>query len=408
MTGCCLVLWGVPAAVSALFLAAAAAGATALSAQGPSAGPDAVATRQVEGGRMQVRWRQAKEQLSVDFPFGAAGKPRSLAFAAGKGDLVRVAAHAAGSPPELPERGGFGEELRTVELTTRALGDVHAEVAAKLRDDSPAVDTPADDTPADYRVSIRVTAGNGCERYGLVARYREGQGCYFFSVEPATGLVRIERWHGADHFVVRQLQVDALMRGSGKAREHTLSFEVLGFRLQAFVDDRPVLQVLDGGLPVGAPGRAWVGARPEFGDVAIAPPSEPLPSAAIVRSAGAQKASRATLYAAATASPGSVYVIELALDRPHPWVPRSVSGFEPWICQRPAAPTVLWAEPRGSLGNRCLGELGYEGLIAADIRWPDASKCSALRGLCALVRVQIATAGGERLIEQTPAVSLTF
>lgn len=326
----------------------------------------------------------AGEEVGVHFPFDGLGKPASLRFVVPDGADVRVGVAAAGAPPSLPE-GSFGADARATVLATRD-GDVSAEL---LSGD--------EHSPRDYRVSVKVTSfAPETGRFGVVARHGDGQGRYLFSIDRDAKLARLERWHGDSHFVVQRAELAEV-----PADGCTLALEVTGFRLQAFVDERAVLRTLDGGLPGGAPGLAWTGARPGFGELELAPPAATLGSAALVQLDG-----EAVLHAAvAEATPGSLYAIELALDRPHAWVPLSPSGFEPWVCQRPAAPVVMWGDIAGSIGDATVGEVSPEGGISARLRWPQLPQ---LRGLSVLVRAQVATADGVMLTEQTPSVGLRF
>ena len=64
----------------------------------------------------------------------------------------------------------------------------------------------------------------------------------------------------------------------------------------------------------------------------------------IASAAVVQRAGSATFHAAVTVPPGNQHVLRLELDRPHPVVPRSPAGLEPWLLQRPAAPEILLAD----------------------------------------------------------------
>ena len=97
--------------------------------------------------------------------------------------------------------------------------------------------------------------------------------------------------------------------------------------------------------------------------------------------------------------------MELSLDRPHAWIPRSPGGFEPWLRQPLAAPVVAWGDWRGSLGARTVSEVDADGAVRMELRWP---LLPALSGRVALARVCVATADGGAVIERSPPVRLVF
>lgn len=355
---------------------------------------------QLEGGRMQARVAarhvlskgraqtlELAGRVDVDFPANADGKPRSLSLDVAAGERVRVAVSAAGPASELPLT-SFGAQLRDVVLATKD-GDYRASVYRE-----------AEQAPADYVVQAGFATADATRSFGLLARYREGQGGYLFVFDRERREVRFERWLGRDHFVV------ARATGVRAAPLTRLAFEVRGFALRGFVDDRLVLRAFDGASPTGAPGWAWTGARPACDGFGLRPPMPALPSAALVQANGA-----ARLYARATAPPGSLFVVELVLDRPHGWLPFEVNGFEPWLLQRPAAPEVCrtgWRVDQGEglgLHRIGVGEVPTDGAIELGLQWP---RRPALAGRVALVKVAVATADGTRLVQRLPGVAIRF
>lgn len=324
-------------------------------------------------------------KAAVHFPRNANGKPRSLSFDVADGSRVNVAvadAVEASSKKRIVDvfgdkafEGTLGSKARELPFHVHTSGSGDSELR-------------------DYRLSVTVTRAKGADAFGIVARHHEERGCYLFSVDWQAGKVRLERWMGKDHVVVRQ--ADAPWLGG----EHTLALQVHGFRMQCCVDDEVVLQSFDGALTGGAPGLAWVGERPKFESFGLAPVADPLASAALV-----QGERRATLHTAVAASPGHFAVLELSLDRPHPWVPLTVAGVEPPMRQPPCAPTVLLGDWRDSLGKNTICEVEFDGTASADLVWPDLT---ALRGQAALVRLVLVSPDGEKVSGRTPAVTVIF
>ncbi|MGK0301508.1 MAG: hypothetical protein ACI89X_002387 [Planctomycetota bacterium] len=332
-------------------------------------------------------------KTSVHFPSNANGKPMSLQFETSRSSRVDVAvAPAAAATARKLEP--FGEQAFQGALVTKARETpihVHTIGAAgvELRD---------------YRVSVTVNSGNSnsdnsnsnnsAEAFGIVARHHEKHGCYLFLIDWKANKIRLERWMGSDHMIVRQLNAPWL------SAQHTLTMQVDGFRLKCSVDDEVVLHSFDGALGGGAPGVAWVGERPTIGDLMLEPIAAPLASAALV-----QNGNRAHLYAATPVPPGHLHVLELALDRPHPWVPRSPAGCEPYLDQAWSAPTVLWGDWRNSLGPNSIGEVGVDGTLTSELVLPDLP---ALRLHCVLARALLITPDGESIVGVTPSVRVAF
>ncbi|MCK5942290.1 MAG: hypothetical protein KAI24_10005 [Planctomycetes bacterium] len=318
---------------------------------------------------------------AVHFPNRANGKPQSLQFAVPDGASVVLGVEPAGPAPRrgvtIDGEGAFAGTLTVGGRDT----PIHVQTTG-------AADTAA----SDYRLSATVTATDGCEMFALVARHHAEQGCYLFAIDWRAGKVRLERVMGGDHFVVREADVPKL------GEKHTLTLQVHGFRIEGLVDDAPLVRSFDGAISQGAPGVAWSGERPEVGEVWLEEPAEPLASAALVQAGG-----RATLHASVPQHPSGLAIVELRLDRPHRWVPRSPGGFEPWLRQPFAAPVIAWGDWRGSLGGVTITEVGFDGEVSIELRLPDLP---ALRLQAALLRLLIATPDGDAIVGATPSVGL--
>ena len=99
-----------------------------------------------------------------------------------------------------------------------------------------------------YRVSVTVHSNRDVKVFGLVTRHHKEHGCYLFSVDWQASKIRLERWMGNDHMVVRQIEAPWL------SSKHTLAMQVDGFRLECLVDDEVVLNLFDGAIRDGSPG----------------------------------------------------------------------------------------------------------------------------------------------------------
>lgn len=323
--------------------------------------------------------------VAVHFPRNANGKPRSLSFSAPDGALVNVGVRdAIEAPVKARVVDVFGEKAYSGTLATKA-----RELPFHLHTSG-----SGDAELRDYRATVTVTRRDGMEAFGIVARHHQDRGCYLFSIDWSAKKVRLERWMGKDHLVVRQMDAPWL------AGRHTLSLQVHGFRMQCAIDDEVVLHSFDGALTSGAPGLAWVGARPELGTFSVASVADPLASAALV-----QEKRRATLHTSVAVAPGHMAVLQLSLDRPHPWVPVTVGGVEPSLMQPPSAPTILLGDWRNSLGNNSISEVGFDGTATAELVWPNLV---ALRGQAALAQMVLVTPDGTSITARTPAVTVIF
>lgn len=319
----------------------------------------------------------------LHFPTNAHGKPLSLKLAIPTNTCVDI-----GVASALP--------ARAQKLQLFAAGGSDSTLMAKTYAMPIHVHTMGlvDAELSDYRVSISVETVVDARMFGIVARHRESSGCYLFSADWQAQVLRLERWMGADHSVIGKVDAPWLLP------QHRLTLQVDGFRLQCLVDDEVVLQCLDGALGNGAPGVAWVGNRPKVGDLMIESVAHPLASAALV-----QGQQRAKLYSSVPFAPGHLYMLELSLDRPHPWVPRSAAGFELSLMQPLAAPVILWADWRASFGRDTVGEVGLNGSVTCGIELPDLL---TLRANVALARILIVAPNGSAVVGVTPSVRVCF
>jgi len=347
--------------------------------------------------RTQIQLRPGKQitiasgETAVHFPSNANGLPASLKFAAAAGARVNIGIAAASAV-----------ETRT--LQPFATTSFEGTLVSKARENAIQVRTTgaADAELRDYRVSVTVAAGGesgsdsggDSKMFGIVTRHHETHGCYVFSIDWQDHKVRLERWMGGHHMVLRQLDAPWL------TARHTLTMQVEGFRLQCAVDGEVLVHSFDGALGGGAPGIAWVGKQPITGDLLLEPVAAPLASSALV-----QEGNRAQFHAAVPVAPGHIYVLELALDRPHPWVPRSDALLEPSLMQPAAAPIVHWGDWRNSIGSNVIGEVAIDGTVTCELHLPDLP---ALRLETVLARVLLVTPDGASIVGVTPSVRVDF
>jgi hypothetical protein len=319
-------------------------------------------------------------QYDVHFGTDAAGKPLSLSFAVPEHAVVAVAVAPASAVPAraVPLDGDGWTE-------TRGGGGSKASWVARCTG-------PADATS--YRVVATCSGGSASSVCGVVARWLDDKQHYRFVWDRAAGELRLERQFG-DGVIV-------LARGTAPGTDqdpHTLALQVDGFRLQATFDDALVLQSFDGAFPRGAAGTFSAGDAVTWHALAIEPPAAPRGSSALVRDQ-----SQASFHAATELPRGHFHVLELCLDRPHALVPRSNNGQEVALLQEPAAPRVLLADWRNSLGQSSLGEVPRDGAFVSELCWPELR----LQGQAVLVRALLVSADGEAVVGATPAVPLLF
>lgn len=315
-----------------------------------------------------AQWLQGPHATATGLPAGdydvhfgadADGKPRSLHLRVPDGAAVFVAtaaaAPAAGERVELPGPPG----------SVRCAGA--------------AADTG-------YRVVADVVAASE-GAVDLVARCRGEAQFYRFVADRPANEFRLERALGGEPLVLARAPMPA-----ADSVAHTMALQASGFRLQASWDEAVVLQVLDGGLSAGAFGSS------AFAHVTRQPIAEPRASSAlVVTTTGAE------LTAAVTVVPDHLYSVELTLDRAHPPLPSTEGGGEPWLLLPPAAPVVMQADWRGSLGPGGLGRVSVDGTLACELQLPPRL---ALRKQVALVRAVLAAPDGSQIVGCTPALPL--
>lgn len=243
---------------------------------------------------------------------------------------------------------------------------------------------------ADYRVTVRGVGTGAQGAFGVVARFVDERQHYRFLWDRQKGELRLERQLGDAAYVLAKRPAPP-----PDDQPHTLALQVEGFRVMAFCDDAPVVQVLDGAIGRGDPGVWQQGETVTWQSFAVQSPAAPRASSALV------VAGRVAHYQAATAvAAGHWYAVSLALDRPTPLVPLTAEGCEPWLLQRSASPQVLLADWRGSLGPGTLGEVPRDGRIEAELLVPELF---ALRLQSLLVRAELWSADGGQRIGLTPA-----
>lgn len=362
------------AASAAISVAACGQSAWQLEGNGPRARAVGPSRSMVEAGEVRMLDPGA---YRVHFAATASGKPGSLRLAAPVGSAV-VLGVARGEP----DRGAplaLADEPQSCALGSAWRMQSGVGAAATARD---------------RRLSVTAQRGARTDALALLARANGDGSCYAFVLDWGEAEARLERVLGGDRLVLRRAP---LPDGAERAE---VALQTDGFRLEGLLDDAPLVRCFDGAISEGACGVAWRGPRPALQDLAAGPPCEPLASAAVVQTARA-----ATLHAWTPTPPGSLAVLELSLDRPHAWIPRSPGGFEPWLRQPLAAPVVAWGDWRGSLGARTVSEVDADGAVRMELRWP---LLPALSGRIALARVCVATADGGAVIERSPPVRLTF
>ena len=320
---------------------------------------------------------------AVHFAATAAGKPRSLALDVAAGSRVVIgvagAAPAVEQPISLDGAGAFAGPLEP----TWGAPPVQVRAAA-----------PGAATARDGRLSAWVSRVEGARWFALAGRFSAGGGGYLFVLDWEEQEVRLERLLGLDRVVLARAPAPA------PRREVAMALQLEGFRLQGILDEEVLVRAFDGAVSSGALGVAWAGEAPGWEGLRLAPPAKPAASVAVV-----QRGRAAQVYGAVPQQPGSIALLELALDRPHGWIPRSVGGFEPFLRQPPAAPVILQADVRGSLGAGALAEVDAAGELRAALRWPDLP---ALRLHVALVRWRIVDAAGDATVAVTPSAKLRF
>lgn len=354
--------------------------ATTLSAQASwtlVAGATSVRLQAVDGEPVRTNGPRATlaagpaGDCKVTFAADALGRPLPLAFPVAVGESVQLALWPAGprSSTAVPLDGDRWQQ----------------------HDGEWCVRTTKDGANGSQSVALTTTAADGTTGLGLVVRWRSPENWCRCVWDLERGELRYERSLGGRITTMARTPLAA------DRREHTLELQVTGFRVQAFVDDVPALSCFDGGSAPGAFGPCHRGAAPTIRSLAIAEPSQASASIAVVHGGTASR-----LHAALPWSPGQTFVVELALDRPHPLV-LAPNGFESLFLLRPAAPQVVLGDWRGSLGRCTTGQLGRDGELHCEL--PPA--CKGLLGQAALVRV-LAIAGGEVVVDSSPPVAVRW
>ncbi len=328
------------------------------------AGDAATATGHLLAGNARTATPLPVGECALHFAVGAHGKPGSLALTVADGDDVLVAADGAGSSADRRIDLGATAAWQSVDGGRIAIG-------APLRAS---------------RCTARV--GVGSDACALVARWSDAENNYRFVWDRPRHELRLERRMG-------DLRVLAQGPAPADGGEHELVLQVDGFRLAAFFDDVPVLAALDGALIEGGVGVLGAGPWQQF---AVGAPAAPAASAALVVRPGS-----ARYHAFVNVSPGHLYVVELALDRPGPARVPGLDGDALQLLGPPPLPGILRGDWRMSLGPNAIGEVGVNGRFAAEIRWPEVPR---LVGEGVLVRAALVSANGEVVAGWSPAVDL--
>lgn len=314
-------------------------------------------------------------KYAVHFAADALGKPRSLAFAVADGADVRVVRAAAA--PAVASDVAIDEAAAWRAFTGGAAPD---EWRARC--------TGTEVTACRVDATFVVPAGGG--RVGLVARWLDPRQHYRCVWDCSRGELRLERQHGDAVIQLGRAAVPA----AGPGEVHSLAMQIEGFRIAVSRDDEVVLQAFDGAFTSGACGTWSAGDDVQWQRFAIGVPAPMRASVAIV-----QHEHEAVFHAAVTTPPGGFHVLELSLDRAHPPLPVTAAGIEPGLLQGCAAPRIVIADWRNSLGDGVLGEVPADGMFASTLQVP-----TNLHGQCAMVRALLVSADGEAIEQATPAV----
>ncbi|MCA8963566.1 MAG: hypothetical protein H6838_03355 [Planctomycetes bacterium] len=317
-------------------------------------------------------------------------------FATGNGEfVVHFAADAAGKPGSL-RLGDVHDAL--VQVAVDVVGPAPGEVLAfdapvwrEQRVDGAVTRLVGERDVKNVRLAAELRADTDAEVVGLIVRAQSDGGHYRYEWDRGAHEHRLLRRMGGNDLVLARAE-DAT-----GAPPHRVALQADGFRLQVCCDDAVVLQALDGGFEDGMVGTWQRGGAPAWAEVRVQAPALPRASAALVRTAAG-----ATLHAWVPSPPGSISVLELRLDRPHPLVPMGPAG-ELWLLQPTVGPVLARGDWRNSLGSASIGEVDREGLVRAEVALTDLP---ALRGAACLVRAVIVDAVGEAISGATPFVPL--
>jgi hypothetical protein len=306
----------------------------------------------------------------VNFGVDALGKPRSLELSAADGSVVRLAvAHAAAVPAT-----ELDESTQWREVTGGGSSAWRARVTGS-------------EEAADYRFVARVAAG-GEGSFGVVVRWLDAERHYRFVWDRTVGELRLERQMGGDVLVLARQPATSASEG-----EHTLALQAHGFRLQATLDDEPILAAFDGAFIAGACGTWAAAADVAWGRLAIEPAAEPRTSTAL-----ATCGRRAVFHAHTNIPSGHRCVLEFEAGCTWPEPPRDEAGFEPWLLSEGVG------SPRFALARASVGT-SAAGVFAVGFTWPGGG---LLAGEAALVRGLLVSRDGDVIAERTPGVGFTF
>lgn len=348
-----------PVAVAAVCLGSATAQSAFVQVDGARNGVSIDSTYEAAGRSLQAELPAG--EWSLLFGAGGGGRPAPLSFAVDPGEVVMVAV---GDPPSPQER-------PTVLAESLATGELFGEPDTR-----------------DLRIAARVRFESPNGACGLVCRQSSAGGYYRLVWDAASAQLRLERHLG------EQVVALAVADAPANANEwHDLELQVDGFRLQAFCDNRPVGQVMDGAVDKGRYG-TYVSEDTEvlFEQLAVASPAKPVASVASVTRTG-----HTSFYGQVPNAPESGYVLCLRLDIPLSVWPVGPSGFEPFLMQPPAEPVLLIRSAMGLVGPRGAIETGFS--------WPAGSM---LLGQAALLGGFLSTPDQQALLGRLPWTAIRF
>lgn len=246
------------------------------------------------------------------------------------------------------------------------------------------------------RVDVDLQTGVGAA--GIVLRWQDPEHHYRCVFDPGRSEVRLERLLGGQRFELGKASVQA---AAGKW--HHLSAQADGFRIAAWFDHAPVVQVLDGALTHGQAG-VWAAgdSTATFARFAIGAPLPPLDVIAAVRSAGADGV-EVQVVGRSPQHVGVDYVLALQLPRP---------GWPRLGDDRDLGPFLLLDDPHrvlpigfafGGKWDGVTGSIGARGEIEARLQWPARLAWS---GRYVQLAGFVVSPDGEQLIDRLPPVWL--
>ncbi len=351
---------------------------------------------QIDGARAGVRvdgqaWPGASSRrehaagpVTLHFGAGRTGKPASLEGRVPDGGTLAVGVRS-GPPAEplplLPWQGPAGRER---DMRWAVDGDVVR--CAVGEGTEPLL---AAHEGGDGRITARIVAGAGA--VGLCARWQGGD-CY------------LARYDGGEVVLLRRLSGHELELGrvpvSGQAgTEREVALQCAGFRLEVWLDDAPVIRVMDGAHTGGRFG-LWADRRGggTFRECALRQVAAPGPVLAVRRDGGPD--GEVAVMGVVPSAPGGAYALGFWLDRGFPLVLGEV-GAEVFVLGRNAAPCFLVGGTRGLRGF--FGDLDREGRLQAGWRLPGAP---VLRGHAVQVGGFVLNADGSAVVGLLPRVGV--